>query len=147
MIPIPEINLGGILPALVLCGAGLAAMIVGLFLRKRAVLVTSIISLIGIIAAFAANRPIRLLNEEAFSGLVALDAYSWFFNMVILVAVGLTQLVPDQGGALAALLPAGSGDVEIVDLEVFGDAMPFVVSAGPQDEISVIWVMEDSEDT
>ena len=65
----------------------------------------------------------------------------------LLVAVGLTQLVPDRGGSLTALLPAGSGDVEIVDLKVFGDATPFVVSAGSQDEISVIWVIEDSEDT
>ena len=64
----------------------------------------------------------------------------------LLVVVGLAQLVPEQGGSLSALLPAGSGDVEIVDLKVFGDATPFVVSAGPQDEISVIWVMEDSED-
>jgi NADH-quinone oxidoreductase subunit N len=93
MIPIPDINLGGILPALVLCVTGLIAMVAGLFFRKGAVVVAALISLAGIVVAFMANRPIRFMNQEAFSGLIALDAYCWFFNIVILIAAGLTALL------------------------------------------------------
>ena len=33
-----------------------------------------------------------MLNKQAFSGLISLDAYTWFFNLLILIATGLTVL-------------------------------------------------------
>jgi NADH-quinone oxidoreductase subunit N len=92
MIQVPEINLGGILPALVLSLAGFVVMLVCLFMRKGAVAAAAIISLAGILVAGAANSPIRLMNEQAFSGLISLDAYTWFFNLLILIAAGMTVL-------------------------------------------------------
>jgi NADH-quinone oxidoreductase subunit N len=93
MIPVPEINLGGILPALVVCIAGLVAMIVGLFLRRGAVSAAALIGLVGILVAFVANAPLRFMNEPAFSGLIALDGYTWFFNFVILLGAALTIML------------------------------------------------------
>lgn len=92
MIQVPEINLGGILPALVLSLTGIVVMLVCLFMRKGAVAAAAIISLAGILVAGAANSPIRLMNEQAFSGLISLDAYTWFFNLLILIAAGMTVL-------------------------------------------------------
>ncbi len=92
MISIPEVNLGGILPAAILCIAGLVVMIVGLYLRKGVIAISAIISLVGVLIALLANAPLRMLNKQAFSGLIALDAYSWFFNLLILIATGLTVL-------------------------------------------------------
>ena len=89
---IPEVNLGGILPAVVLCIAGLVVMTVGLYLRKGLIATSAIISLVGVLIALMANAPLRMLNKQAFSGLISLDAYTWFFNLLILIATGLTVL-------------------------------------------------------
>lgn len=92
MMSIPEVNLGGILPAVVLCIAGLVVMAVGLYLRKGVIATSAIISLVGVLIALMANAPLRMLNKQAFSGLISLDAYTWFFNLLILIATGLTVL-------------------------------------------------------
>jgi len=93
MIQIPEVNLGGILPAVILSIAGLVVMIAGLFVRRGIITLSAGISLCGILAAFAANAPLRLMHKTAFTGLVAMDAYSWFLNIVILISAGLTVLI------------------------------------------------------
>ncbi|MGB9616571.1 MAG: NADH-quinone oxidoreductase subunit N [Desulfomonilaceae bacterium] len=93
MIQIPEINLGGILPALVLCVTGIIAMIAGLFMRRGAATLAALLGLVGTLVALWVNSPIRTLNKAAFSGLIALDAFSWYFNLLILAAVGLTILL------------------------------------------------------
>ena len=80
MMSIPDVNLGGILPAVVLGLAGLVVMIVGLYLRKGVVAVSAILSLVGILIAIVANSPLRALNKPAFSGLISLDPYSWFLQ-------------------------------------------------------------------
>ncbi|MCL5125505.1 MAG: NADH-quinone oxidoreductase subunit N [Deltaproteobacteria bacterium] len=102
MIPVPEVVLGGVLPALIIAIAGLLAMLLGLFVRKGAVAVGAIIALIGVLLALMVNNPLRLMNTTAFSGMIALDSYTWFFNLLILFSVGLTVLISmkylvDQG--------------------------------------------------
>lgn len=125
MIPVPEIDLGSILPALVLCVAGLVIIVVGLFLRKGMPTVACLISLVGIIAAFFANSPLRYLNQDAFSGLIAMDAYSWFLNILILVASGLTALI-----SIRYLSDEGLELYEYYVLLLFASAgMMFMVSA------------------
>jgi len=93
MIQLPEISLGGILPALVLCLTGIVAMMAGLIVRKGAATLATLLGLVGTLIALWANSPIRTLNKPGFSGLMALDAFSWYFNLLILVAVGLTLLM------------------------------------------------------
>ncbi|MEW6137939.1 MAG: NADH-quinone oxidoreductase subunit N [Thermodesulfobacteriota bacterium] len=93
MIPVPEINLGGILPAVILGIAGVVVLIAGLFIRKGAITVPAIISVVGVLIAGMANGPLRTANQESFSGLVVVDTYTWFFNLLILLATGLTVLI------------------------------------------------------
>jgi NADH-quinone oxidoreductase subunit N len=93
MIPLPDVDLGGILPAIILAVAGMVIMIAGLFTRKGAVPIAAVLSLAGVLVAAAANSPIRLLNKPAFTGMISLDAYTWFFNLVLLIAVGITVLM------------------------------------------------------
>lgn len=93
MIQVPEINLGGILPAVILCLAGLVVMLVGLFTRKWVLGWAAIVSTVGVLVAFLANTPLRLMSKIDFSGLIVLDVYSWFCNLLILIAAGLTILI------------------------------------------------------
>ncbi len=133
MIPIPEVNLGGILPAIVVSVAGLIVMLAGLFVRRGAVTVAAVISLAGILLAAAANNPLRFLKEPAFTGLISLDAYSWFFNLLILIAAGVTVLT-----SIRYLTDEGLELYEYFSLLLFASAgMMFMVSAN---HILVIFV-------
>ncbi|MFH1114107.1 MAG: NADH-quinone oxidoreductase subunit N [Pseudomonadota bacterium] len=124
MIQFPEVNLGGILPALILCIAGLVVMIACLFVKRGTVTTAAILSAIGVLMAGAANSPLRLLNETAFSGLISLDAYSWFFNLLILIATGLTILA-----SVRYLADDDPGTYEYFVLLLFAAAgMMFMVS-------------------
>lgn len=92
MIQIPEIFLVGISPAIILGVAGILVMILGLFVRKGAATVGGIISGAAVLLAFVANADLRGLNKMAFSNLIILDGYTWFFNLLILFALGMTIL-------------------------------------------------------
>jgi NADH-quinone oxidoreductase subunit N len=92
-IQIPQISLAGILPALILCIAGLVALMVGLFVRKGRISASAVICLVGVAVGFIANMPLRTMKEITFNGMLAVDAYSWFFNVLILAAAGLTILI------------------------------------------------------
>ncbi len=118
MIQIPEVNLGGILPAIILIVAGIVTMVVGLFIRERAATVGGIISAFAVMLAFMANAPLRALNKPAFASMITLDGYTWFFNLLILFALGMTILtsfryLSDEGNDLyeyfVLLLFAGAG--------------------------------------
>ena len=125
MIPVPEINLGGILPALVLCLAGLVVLVACLFVPRGKLTCGAIISLVGIIIAFMANGHLRYLNEKAFSGLVVLDAYGWYLNILILLAAALTILI-----SIRYLADEGLHLYEYFVLLLFASAgMMFMVSA------------------
>ncbi len=93
MITLPEINWAGIMPALVLSVTGVVVLLVGLFVRRGSLATATAISLMGIAVAFVTNIPLRYLKQEAFSGLVVMDAFCWFVNILILVAAGLTILI------------------------------------------------------
>ncbi|HTY24490.1 MAG TPA: NADH-quinone oxidoreductase subunit N [Desulfomonilaceae bacterium] len=93
MIPLPDVDLGGILPAIILCLAGMIVMILGLFINRAKVASAAIVSLAGVLLAIAANSPLRLMNKPAFTGLISLDMYTWFFNVILLIATGVTVLI------------------------------------------------------
>ena len=88
-----QMSLAGISPALILCIAGLIALMAGLFVRRGQVATSAIICLVGVAVAFVGNAPLRTMKEIAFNGMLTVDAYGWFFNMVILAAAGLTILI------------------------------------------------------
>jgi NADH-quinone oxidoreductase subunit N len=118
MISIPEVNLGGILPAIVVSITGMIIMLVGLLVRRGAGTVGGLVGLAGVLIGLAANSALRLGGTRAFSGFVAVDSYSWFFNILILLATAITILMSmrylvDEGLALyeyfALLLFASAG--------------------------------------
>jgi NADH-quinone oxidoreductase subunit N len=93
MISLPEIAFAGILPELLLCAAGVVILVVGWFLRRGVLAMSCAIGIVGIVAALIANYPLRFTENSAFSNMLAVDAYSWFLNIVILIAAALTILM------------------------------------------------------
>ena len=89
----PDLDFGGILPAILLCLAGMIVMVLGLFINRAKVTSAALISLIGVLVAIGANSPLRWMHTSAFAGLISLDAYTWFFNLLVLIATGITVLV------------------------------------------------------
>lgn len=125
MIPIPDINMASILPALILCIAGVVVLLVGMFVRTGMLTTASVISLFGIALGFMTNSPLRRLNQTAFAGLVAMDAFCWFLNIMILIAAALTVLI-----SLRYLADEGTDLYEYFVLILFASAgMMFMVSA------------------
>lgn len=133
MITLPDVNLGSILPALVLCVAGLVVLLAGLFVRRGILTAASAISLLGIIVAFMANSSLRYMSQDAFSGLVVEDSFCWFLNIVLLISAGLTVLM-----SVRYLADEGMELYEYFVLILFSTAgMMFMVSAN---HILVIFV-------
>jgi NADH-quinone oxidoreductase subunit N len=125
MITLPEINLAGIMPALVLAVTGVVVLLVGLFVKRGSLATATAISLLGIAVAFVTNIPLRYLKGDAFSGLVVMDAFSWFVNILILIAAGLTILISHR-----YLADEGLDLSEYFVLLLFSSAgMMFMVSA------------------
>jgi NADH-quinone oxidoreductase subunit N len=93
MISLPEIAFAGILPELLLCAAGMIILVIGWFLRRGVLAMSCTVGIVGIVAALIANNPLRSTDNSAFSNMLAVDAYSWFLNIVILIAAALTILM------------------------------------------------------
>lgn len=62
---------------------------------------------------------------------------------VLLLAIGLLRFGPFSGGASEELRLAAAEDVQIESLEINGDEMPFVISAGEKENIPVIWFVQN----
>ena len=62
---------------------------------------------------------------------------------VVILMVGLWRVLPGTGSDDWALQLAGINEVEIEWLEVSDDSMSMIMSAGDDDEISIIWVIDD----
>ena len=71
----------------------------------------------------------------------------WWFNSVAAVAAGLLFAVWLGAGntteARWALRP--DRQLEVLEVETFGDEMPLVMTVGEGDGFPVIWVMDESE--
>lgn len=124
-IPLPDIDIAGVLPALILCVAGIVVMLTGLFVRVRSIATAAVISFVGVVLAFAANEPLRSVNRLSYSGLVAVDAFTWFLNLLLLAAAGITILV-----SVRYMVDDGPELFEYFVLLLFATAgMMFMVSA------------------
>ena len=62
---------------------------------------------------------------------------------VVMLMVSLWRVMPDAESTGWALQLAGVDDVEVESLETFGDSTSMLMTAGDDDEISIIWVMDD----
>jgi NADH-quinone oxidoreductase subunit N len=125
MIPVPDVDLGSVLPAMILCLTGIVIMFAGVFIRRGVVAFSALVSLAGVLIALAANSPLRLMNRLAFSGLISLDSYTWFCNMLLLIAAGVTILA-----SVRYMSQQSGGLYEYFVLLLFATAgMMFMVSA------------------
>ncbi len=89
-IQLPDINIWGILPALIPGLAGMVIMCVGLFMKKRVLGASMIIAIAAVFLSVIANGGMPTEPKTYFSGLFVLDSFTWFFNLLILLATGLT---------------------------------------------------------
>ncbi len=62
---------------------------------------------------------------------------------VVMLMVGLWRVLPASDSDDWAFQLAGINEVEIEWLEVSDDSMSMIMSAGDDDEISIIWVIDD----
>lgn len=93
---IQNVNFGAIMPSLVLTCFSMALLLVGVFSRRGRTThigMGSIVALVitGIFVVKGWNNP-----QSGFAGHVILDNYATFFNMIFIVAAGLTILMSDD---------------------------------------------------
>lgn len=91
-----NVNLAAILPSLVLSCFGMALLLVNVFLPRGKSAIASWISvaalvITGFVSLGAWNHP-----EYGFAGHVALDNFATFFNIIFLLAAGLSILMSDD---------------------------------------------------
>jgi len=86
------INWISITPELVLFISGLAVLLLGAFFPRLSGGAVAGISLVGVLLSLAATISLWGRSEQAFSGMLALDNYGLFFNVIFLLCAGLTIL-------------------------------------------------------
>lgn len=94
-----NVNFGAIMPALVLSLFGMALLLINVFSPRGKTAHVAWISMVGIgvtavVAINAWNKPFQEIT--GFSGHVALDNFATFFNIIFLIAAGLTILMSDD---------------------------------------------------
>jgi len=89
----PEVNLGAILPQIILILSGLAVLLVDVFLNVRKDRLLPMLSLVGALAATVSVFGIQGPSQSAFSGMLLADGFSAFFNFVVCLVLVLTILV------------------------------------------------------
>lgn len=92
----PDINFSLIAPELIVCIAGVVAMMVDAFARPSQRWVTGGISIVGLVAAAIASAWLWLSwngASQAFNGMIVLDELRLGFTMVFLLVSALTILI------------------------------------------------------
>lgn len=95
-IAMQNVNIGAILPSLVLCCFGMALLLVNAFMPRGKTAPAAYLSMIalvvtGVLSVLGWNSPLF-----GFAGAVALDNYATFFSLICLIAAGLTILMSDD---------------------------------------------------
>jgi NADH-quinone oxidoreductase subunit N len=95
-IAIQNVNMAAVMPPLVLSCFGMALLMISVFSRRGAtshVAWISVVALVvtGVVSVAYWNNP-----QFGFTGAVALDNYATFFNIIFLLAAGLTILMSDE---------------------------------------------------
>src|SRR5215510_8911712 len=92
MIPAPPIDLGALLPSLIVLGAGLLVLLLDL-LPPRTKDHLGGVALAGLVGALLSAIPLWNRDARAFRDMVLLDNYALFFNIVICYASALAVLL------------------------------------------------------
>jgi len=143
----PAVNLRALAPLLVLAGTALLVLLLDLLPPRDRKDHLGAIGLLGVVASLFVTVAFWGSDERAFGGMLVLDGYAQFFNLVILWAVGLVLLlsldyVRRQGmesgefyilvlfAALGMMLMASAGDLIMVFLGLETMSISLYVLAG-----------------
>src|SRR4029450_4727150 len=89
----PAINLRAIGPVLILSLTALVLLLLDLLPPRKGKEHLGVVGLAGVVASLVASLYFWGADEPAFKGMVVLDGFALFFNLVIGFAVGLVLLL------------------------------------------------------
>lgn len=90
---LPEVNWSAVMPSLILTVVGMIVLCWDLWIKEQDRKYLAWLSLVGVVGATLMSYALWGRNESAFNGMLALDAYALFFNMIICLATGMTILM------------------------------------------------------
>jgi NADH-quinone oxidoreductase subunit N len=93
---LPEVNWAAVMPSIVLTVVGITVLCWDLWMKEQDRKYLAWLSLAGIAIAAYFSYSLWGRNESAFGGMLALDAYALFFNLIICLATGMTVLMSRQ---------------------------------------------------
>jgi len=113
---IPAVNFTPILPEIVLVGTALLVLLIAAYSSSRKGI--AILSIVGFLAAASLSFVIKVDPPQTFQGMLVVDHYALYVNLVILLAAFLAlllsyyytpQFTKSQGGYYALILLATAG--------------------------------------
>ncbi len=93
---LPEVNWAAVMPSIVLTVVGIVVLCWDLWMKEQDRKYLAWLSLVGIAITAYFSYSLWGRNESAFGGMLALDAYALFFNLIICLATGMTVLMSRQ---------------------------------------------------
>jgi NADH-quinone oxidoreductase subunit N len=103
---LPEVNWSSVMPSIILTVVGMIVLCLDLWMKERERKYLAWFSLAGVLGAALLSSLLWGRNESAFNGMLALDAYALFFNLIICLATGMTILM-SRNYVESHELPAG----------------------------------------
>lgn len=91
-----NVNFAAIMPSLVLCCFGMAILLINVFMPRGKTTPAALISIIALLATAVVSLQGWNNPQFGFAGHVALDNFATFFNLIFLLAAGLTILMSDD---------------------------------------------------
>jgi len=90
---LPPVNWPSLLPSLILTVVGMIVLLWDLWMKDQDRPYLAWLSLAGVVCAAEVSLFLWGRDESAFNGMLALDSYALFFNIIICLAVGMTILM------------------------------------------------------
>lgn len=103
---LPEVNWSSVMPSIILTLVGMIVLCWDLWMKEQDRKYLAWLSLVGVVGAALVSCSLWGRNESAFNGMLALDAYALFFNLIICLATGMTILM-SRNYVESHELPAG----------------------------------------
>jgi len=93
MITLPPVNWLSLLPTLILTIAGILVLFWDLWMKEEERPLLAWLGLTGLVLTGVVSFGLLGRNESAFNGMLALDSYALFFNLIFCFAAGMTLLM------------------------------------------------------
>lgn len=93
MITLPPVNWLSLLPGLILTVTGMLVLFWDLWMKDEERPLLAWLGLTGLVLTAVVSFGLLGRNESAFNGMLALDSYGLFFNLIFCLAAGMTLLM------------------------------------------------------